>query len=155
MKSMSLFKHVNSSLNPYRWAISVLAAVLISGLFAGISLESRLDTDKKMAESLAPYLATLIESSDRPELLRVLQSIAETTKSDVVLTQDETVFASSRSLEELDRKFIKPKTFVRFFDIDFGNNEIVTTTNIKKSGQSLEDSKVYIISPLLPSMEST
>lgn len=155
MKSMSLFKHVNSSLNPYRWAISVLAAVLISGLFAGISLESRLDTDKKMAESLAPYLATLIESSDRPELLRVLQSIAEATKSDVVLTQDETVFASSRSLEELDRKFIKPKTFVRFFDIDFGNNEIVTTTNIKKSGQSLEDSKVYIISPLLPSMEST
>jgi signal transduction histidine kinase len=155
MKSMTLFKHVNSSLNPYRWTISVLAAVLISGLFAGVTLESRLDTDKKMAESLAPYLSTLIESSDRPELIRVLQSIAEATKSDVVLTQDEMVFASSRSLEELDREFVKPKTYFRFFDIDFGNNEIVTTTNIKKSGQSLGGSKVYVISPLLPSMKST
>lgn len=155
MKSMTLFKHVNASLNPYRWAISVLAAVLISGLFAGVTLESRLDTDKKMAESLAPYLSTLIESSDRPELLRVLQSIAEATKSDVVLTQDEMVFASSRSLEELDRAFVKPKTFFRFFDIDFGNNEIVTTTNIKNSSQYTGDSKVYIISPLLPSMISS
>ena len=155
MKSMTLFKHVNNSLNPYRWAISVLAAVLISGLFAGVTLESRLDTDKKMAESLAPYLSTLVESSDRPELLRVLQSIAEATKSDVILTQDEMVFASSRSLEELDRAFVKPKTFFRFFDIDFGNNEIVTTTNIKNSSQSMGDSKVYIISPLLPSMKSS
>lgn len=155
MKSMTLFKHVNNSLNPYRWAISVLAAVLISGLFTGITLESRLDTDKKMAESLAPYLSTLVESSDRPELLRVLQSIAEATKSDVILTQDEMVFASSRSLEELDRAFVKPKTFFRFFDIDFGNNEIVTTTNIKNSSQSMGDSKVYIISPLLPSMKSS
>lgn len=155
MKSMTLFKHVNNSLNPYRWAISVLAAVLISGLFAGVTLESRLDTDKKMAESLAPYLSTLVESSDRPELLRVLQSIAEATKSDVILTQDEMVFASSRSLEELDRAFVKPKTFFRFFDIDFGNNEIVTTTNIKNASQSMGDSKVYIISPLLPSMKSS
>ena len=155
MKSMTLFKHVNNSLNPYRWAISILAAVLISGLFAGVTLESRLDTDKKMAESLAPYLSTLVESSDRPELLRVLQSIAEATKSDVILTQDEMVFASSRSLEELDRAFVKPKTFFRFFDIDFGNNEIVTTTNIKNSSQSMGDSKVYIISPLLPSMKSS
>lgn len=155
MKSMTLFKHVNNSLNPYRWAISVLAAVLISGLFAGVTLESRLDTDKKMAESLAPYLSTLVESSDRPELLRVLQSIAEAAKSDVILTQDGMVFASSRSLEELDRAFVKPKTFFRFFDIDFGNNEIVTTTNIKNSSQSMGDSKVYIISPLLPSMKSS
>lgn len=155
MKSMTLFKHVNNSLNPYRWAISVLAAVLISGLFAGVTLESRLDTDKKMAESLAPYLSTLVESSDRPELLRVLQSIAEATKSDVILTQDGMVFASSRSLEELDRAFVKPKTFFRFFDIDFGNNEIVTTTNIKNSSLSMGDSKVYIISPLLPSMKSS
>ncbi|NUM59095.1 MAG: HAMP domain-containing histidine kinase [Bdellovibrionaceae bacterium] len=155
MKSMTLFKHVNNSLNPYRWAISVLAAVLISGLFAGVTLESRLDTDKKMAESLAPYLSTLVESSDRPELLRVLQSIGEATKSDVILAQDGMVFASSRSLEELDRAFVKPKTFFRFFDIDFGNNEIVTTTNIKNSSQSMGDSKVYIISPLLPSMKSS
>jgi len=155
MKSITLFKHVNSSLNPYRWAISVIAAILISGLFAVITLESRLETDKKMAEALSPYLMTLIESSDRPELLRVLHSVAEATHSDVVIVNEGTVFASSRSLEELDRAFVKPKTYFRFLDFDFGNSEIVTTTNIKKTGYALSEAKIYILSPLLPSIKNT
>ncbi len=155
MKNITLFKHVNSSLNPYRWAISVIAAILISGLFAAITLESRLDTDKKMAEALSPYLVTLIESSDRPELLRVLQSISEATSSDVIVVVDGIIFASSRNLEELDRTFVKPKTYFRIFDFEFGNSEIVTTTNIKKYGHSLSEAQIHIISPLLTSMQNT
>lgn len=155
MKSISLFKHVNSSLNPYRWAISLIAAILISGLFAALSLESKLETDKKMAEALSPYLATLVESSDRPEMLRVLHSVAETAHSEVVLVQEGSVLASSRSLEELDRPFLKPKTKFRLFDMDFGKNEIVTTSEVRKSGHQSLDTSIYIISPLLPSLMST
>lgn len=155
MKNISLFKHINSSLNPFRWAISLIVAVLISGLFAVISLEARLDRDKKVAESLSPYLATLVESSDRPELLRVLNSVSEATQSDVVLTQDGVVFASSRSLEELDRPFIKPKTKLHFWGMDFGKNEILTTTDVKRSGHNTTGASVHILSPLLPSLKST
>lgn len=155
MKSVSLFRHVNSSLNPYRWAISLVAAILVSGLFAIILLGSRLDTDRKIAQTLSPYLATLVESSDRPEILRVLQSIAETTHSDAVLVQDGNVLASNRSLEELDRPFVKPKTNFRFFDIDFGKNEIITNAEVKRSEQSSLNADVFIISPLLPSLIGT
>ncbi len=149
MKSVSLFRHVNSSLNPYRWAISLVVAVLISGLFAVITLVHRLDADRKMAESLSPYLATLVESSDRPELLRVLHSISETTKSELILVQDGLVFATSGDVTELDRPFIKPKTKLRFFEMDFGKDEITTTTNIR------DGVAIYILSPLLPSILGT
>ena len=149
MKSVSLFRHVNSSLNPYRWAISVVVAVLISGLFAVITLVHRLDSDRKMAKSLSPYLATLVESSDRPELLRVLHSVSETTQSELVLVQDGLVFATSGEVTELDRPFVKPKTKLRFFEMDFGLDEVTTITVIR------EGVAIYIISPLLPSIKST
>lgn len=149
MKSISLFKHVNNSLNPYRWAISLLVAILISGLFAVIILVGRLDADRKVAKSLSPYVATLIESSDRPELMRVLHSVSDSAQSELVLTQDELVFATSGSVEELDRPFVKPKTKFRIWDMDFGKNEIVTSTEVKAN------STIHIISPLLPSLLST
>lgn len=149
MKSVSLFKHVNQSLNPYRWAISVLVAVLISGLFAAITLVDRLDSDRRMAKSLSPYLSTLLESSDRPELLRVLQSVSDSIGSELVLIQDGLIFATSGDVSELDRPFTKPKSRLRFFDMDFGKDEVITTTPISDTAY------VYVLSPLLPSLVNT
>ena len=148
MKSVSLFRHVNNSLNPYRWVISVVVAGLISGLFAVITLVHRLDSDRKMAKSLSPYLATLVDSSDRPELLRVLHSVSETTQSELLLVQDGLVFATSGDVTELDRPF-RPKTKLNFFEIDFGWDEIVTTTSVR------DGVDIYILSLLLPSLKST
>lgn len=155
MNSVSLYKHVNSSLNPYRWAISLFAAILVSGLFATFSFEKKLSADKQVAKAVSPYLTTLIESFDRPEMLRVLQSIAETTHSDIVLVHDENVFASSRSLEELDRPFIKPRTNFKMLNMDFGKDQIVTTVKIEKKDSPKIESSLYIISPLLPSLINT
>jgi hypothetical protein len=75
--TISFFRHVNNSLNPYRWAISLVVAFVISLLFAGLSLGNRIDSDRQMLAALSPYLSTLVESSDRPELLRVVQSVSE------------------------------------------------------------------------------
>lgn len=149
MKSVSLFKHVNASLNPYRWAISLVVAVLISGMFAVITLVDRLDSDRKMTKSLSPYLATLVDSSDRPELLRVLHSVSESTQSELVLVQDGLVFATSGDVTELDSPFIKPKTKLHFYDMDFGKDEIITSTAVR------DGVAIYILSPLLPSLKST
>lgn len=149
MKSVSLFKHVNNSLNPYRWVVSLIVAVMISGLFAAITLMGRLDADRKMAKSLSPYLATLVESSDRPEILRMLHSVSDFTQSELVLVTDGLVFATSASVENLDSPFVKPKTKLRIWDMDFGKNEIITSADVKA------DATIHIISPLLPSLINT
>jgi len=146
MKSVSLFKHVNDSLSPYRWAISLIIAVMVSGLVSVVTLVNRLDASRALAESLSPYLLTLVESSDRPELLRVLHSVSGSTQSKLVLVQDELVFATSGSVEELDRPFIKPKGKLSFLELSVGANEIVISTQVKS------DVTIYIISPLIPSL---
>tara|TARA_B110001454_G_scaffold219058_1_gene249662 strand:- start:13480 stop:14841 length:1362 start_codon:yes stop_codon:yes gene_type:complete len=155
MKRVTFFKHVNSSLSLYRWTISLVSAVSVSCLIAANSLESKFETNVKTAESLSPYLATLIESSDRPELLRVLQSTSEAIRSDLIVVQGGDVFASSRSLEELDRPFIKPDSILKLWNKDIGRSEIITSSEIKRPGQAPLDATIYIISPLKPIIAST
>lgn len=155
MKTVSLFRHINSSLNPYRWAISFVAAILVSGLFAGLSLGNRLSSDEKMAKALSPYLATLVESSDRPEMLRVLQSVATSIHSDVQLTVDDIVLATSRSVEELDRPIQLPKIYFNFFGHEISKSLILTSIDVKKSEESSIVAKLFILSPLIPSLLSS
>jgi len=140
MKSVSLFKHVNQSLNPYRWAISLMVALMISGLFAVITMIDRLDSDKKMAESLSPYLATLVASSDGPELMRVLESVSESTGSKLTLVRDGLVFVTTGEPSEMDRPFVAPDSRFQFH---------ITTAKVNST------SAIYVISPLMPSLVKT
>ena len=50
---------------------------------------------------------------------------------------------------ELDRPFVKPKTKLRLWDMDFGKNEIITVSRINDS------TTIHVISPLLPSIQGT
>ncbi|MEZ4872648.1 MAG: HAMP domain-containing sensor histidine kinase [Bdellovibrionales bacterium] len=59
------------------------------------------------------------------------------------------MFATSGEVTELDRPFVKPNTKLRFFEMDFGLDEVITTTAIR------DGVVIYILSPLLPSIKST
>lgn len=153
--TISFFKHVNKSLDPYRWAISLVAAFLISLLFAGLSLENRIDSDRQMLAALSPYLATLVESSDRPELLRVVQSVSEAKSADVVLVQDGNVFATNKSTTDLDMPFEKPKVHFHFFDTGFSSTQIISFLEVRRSGYPSQNASLYIMTPLMPSIRNT
>ena len=153
--TISFFKHVNKSLDPYRWAISLVAAFLISLLFAGLSLENRIDSDRQMLAALSPYLATLVESSDRPELLRVVQSVSEAKNADVVLVQDGNVFATNKSTTDLDMPFEKPKVHFHFFDTGFSSTQIISFLEVRRSGYPSQNASLYIMTPLMPSIRNT
>lgn len=152
--TISFFKHVNKSLNPYRWAISLVAAFLISLLFAGISMGNRIDSDRQMLTALSPYLATLVESSDRPELLRVVQSVSEAKSADVILVQDENVLATNKSTADLDMPFEKPKVHFHFFDTGFSATQIISTREVRRSGYPSLNASLYIMTPLMPSVRN-
>jgi hypothetical protein len=71
---------------------------MVSALFAGIALYYRVSFDQQMIRAITPYLATLVESQDRPELLRVFQSISETREAEIILVQHGNVLASSHDI---------------------------------------------------------
>lgn len=152
--TVSFLRHVHNSINPYRWGMSIVVSVLASMLFAGYSLHTRVNTDQEMLSTLAPYLSTLIESQDRPEILRVLQSVAETRKSDVILVQDGNIFASSRSVSEMDTAFNKPKLGFRLFNSTYSKDTVISDLIIKKDGFP-EFGTLYLFSPLLPILRDT
>ncbi len=155
INTISFFRHVNNSLNPYRWVISLVVASLISLFFAGLSLGNRIDSDRLMLSALSPYLATLVESSDRPELLRVVQSVSEAKKSDVVLVQDDNVLATNKSIADLDMPFVMPKINFHFFDTDFSPTQIISSLEVKHSGYPSLNASLYIMTPLMPSIRNT
>lgn len=155
MKPITLFEHVNNSLNPYRWAISIVVAVVISVLFAAVSLVNRLDSDKQIVAALSPYLATLVEASDRPEMLRIVQSIAESKESDVIVTQDDLVIATSRGFDELDRLFQKPASNFSLFGHFISGSEVITLKEVRRPSHPSLEAYIYVLSPLLPSIQNT
>jgi hypothetical protein len=153
--TISFFRHVNNSLNPYRWAISLVVAFVISLLFAGLSLGNRIDSDRQMLAALSPYLSTLVESSDRPELLRVVQSVSEAKGADVVLVQDGNVLATNKSTADLDMPFEKPQIDFNLFGTDFSSTLIISSLEVRRSGYPSQNASLYIMTPLMPSVRNT
>ncbi|MDO9181386.1 MAG: HAMP domain-containing sensor histidine kinase [Bacteriovorax sp.] len=133
----------------------MVAAFLISILFAGLSLSNRIDSDRQMLAALTPYLATLVESSDRPELLRVVQSVSEAKNADVVLVQDNSVVATNKSTADLDLPFEKPKVLFHFLGTDFTTTQIISVREVRRSGYPSQNASLYIMNPLMPSIRNT
>lgn len=147
-KPVSLFRYVHESLSPYRWATSVLVSVLVAILFAGITLYYRVSSDRQLIRSISPYLITLVESQDRPELLRVFQSIAETQNAEILLVQNGSVLASSRDIAEMDRPFIRPPRLTSIFGAEVTSDRIFTRSRV---GDSVE---IVLFTPLWSSLKT-
>ena len=153
--SISFTRHVQQRLTPYRLGISIAVSVLASILFAVLNLASRASSDQQVLAALSPYLATLVESGDRPEILRVLHGVVESRKSDLILVLDEETFASTRDISEMDQPFIDPKAFVGFWGSRFTSSEIVSSLPVVRQGGPLQNAKIYSFSPLGPVLWNT
>ena len=148
-KPVSFFRHVHLSLSPYRILSSIVISLLTSTLFAGFTFNSRLSSDQEILVSLSPYLSTLVDSQDRPEMLRVLQSIADTTDASLKLTQSGSLLAASGSITELDQPFESPKSSLRFFGVTYTNSDAISQAEIKNHS----DAKVYLLRPIWPLLQ--
>src|SRR5690606_23247597 len=72
MNTVPFYHHVEKTLNPYKWGVALAASIMMAGLFSFVVVKGQIDSSKKILGVLSPYVATLAESSDRPEILRVL-----------------------------------------------------------------------------------
>lgn len=132
MKSVSLFIHLHRSLSPYRWVLSLSVALLVSALFAFTTFYSRLDSNRRLGLAISPYLALLVGSSDRPELLRILGSISETTQSQLTLIDEGKIFATSKSVTLLDQPYLQEKLNFQFVGLDFDFTKVRFTSIVNE-----------------------
>lgn len=154
-KSTSFFKHVDSALSFHRWIMALLLAFFISLFFAVISLNHRIDSDQEMISTLSPYISTLVESSDRPEMLRIIETISEQKKADIFLVQDGYVVATNKDLSTLDMPFQHPKIIFSFLKADFTSTHFILKSEVKRSGYPSQNVWLYIMTPVKAAIRNT
>lgn len=154
MNQVSIFKYMQKSQTALRWSISVGLAIVISLIFAGITLSNQINVNKKILSALSPYLMTQIEANDRTEIMRIFNSVNQSEDAKLVLVKNGTVVATTGDVQDIDLPYNGTKTSFELFNGAFTKNEIIVSNKIKRNSSSTE-AVVYFSSPLLPIIRNT
>lgn len=155
VNTVSFYHYVEKILNPYKWGLSLVASVMMAGFFSFVVVKGQIDSDRQILSALSPYVATLAESSDRPEILRVLENAAKVSASKIVLVKDGHIFGTSGLVDELDIVFQKPIVDFQIFDVLISKGQIVSSIKAKRQNGFAGDSELYVFTMLAPIVQST
>jgi signal transduction histidine kinase len=97
--------YIDRVLRSYRRGLPAVVALGFVLLFGGTVFFSKMNTDRQLLKAISAHVASLIETEDRPELQRLVRSIAIEKRSAILVVEDGIVLASSRSLSELDQPY--------------------------------------------------
>lgn len=98
-------EYLEQTLRPYRYALPVAISACAGILFGGFTLYSQAKSDTQMLRASSAHISTLVETQDRPDLQRLVKSMADEKRTALLIVQNGTIIASSRTLSELDRPF--------------------------------------------------
>lgn len=147
-RTVSFARHLHESLSPYRFAVALAASVTLAFVFLFFSLSARTASDRQVLRAVSPYLSSLVESQDRPELLRVLTSVSQSRTSEMALVQNGSVLASTRNISEMDQQFSVPETRFSIFGSSFTKSDIMTALAITHEGGLNPNATIYLFTPL-------
>lgn len=147
---ISLARSVYKAIRPYRIGIPLVLSV-IAGLIVGVSvLILRANSDWHLIRAIAPHLSTLVETQDRPEILRMISSISKERGVSLVVVQHRQVLATSDSHENLDKDFLWPKALFKFDHSLISRTNLITTAPIRRENGPDTKTQILIFSPLFP-----
>lgn len=146
--------HVERVLNPYKWGMSLLASLIVAVFFSLIVVKGQVDSNNQILSALSPYVGTLSDSSDRPEILRVLINAARASSAKIILVKDGNIFGTSGSPEELDSPFNGPKIDYRIFNVKISNAQIISSAIASRYNGIDTGARLYVFSDLWPTLRN-
>jgi signal transduction histidine kinase len=149
-RPLSFAGYVRQAMRPYRIGIPFVFSLVAGIAVAASVLALRANSDFHLIRAVAPHLSTLVETQDRPEMLRMLSSIARERGVQLVLVQRGQVLASTRSLEELDRPFKSQGSLVPIGQSHVTGSDLVTNVHIARENGPETDADILMFSPLSP-----
>ena len=111
--SISLSQYIDRALRPLRVTAPVGAGIFFGLLFSAYTLQTQITASEQLMNSISGHVASLVESQDRPELQRLLRTVGEKSHADIFVEEDGIVFASSRSIEDIDKRLPVGSTILR------------------------------------------
>ncbi|HAR42931.1 MAG TPA: hypothetical protein DCS07_09930 [Bdellovibrionales bacterium] len=149
-RAVTFARHVHQALSPYRWTLAISISLMVSSVFTGFALTTRANSNQQLLETLSPYLATLVESQDRTEILRILEAVSEKRGTKLVLVQNGIALASTRSISEMDQPFRPIQHSFSFFGITLTGYEILGSTAVARTDSPDQGVRLYSFTPLRP-----
>lgn len=150
----TLARYINNAMRPYRIAFPVLLSLCAGGLVGVSTFILRSNSDYHLIRAISSHLSTLVEESDRPEMIRVLNSIATERGVSLLIVNDDSILASTRNTSELDTPYVMPKILFDFGYTKITTRELMNTVSIRREGGPHLNAEVVILSPLVPILDS-
>lgn len=94
-ETLSFEEFLSKKLLPYRIAFPLALSIMTAIITAYSLLIFYSSSDQSFIKAIAPHISTLIETQDRPELQRFINSIAKEKSVRIDITQDESIIATS------------------------------------------------------------
>lgn len=148
MRSKTFAQYILALLRPYRIGVPIALSIVV-GMMVGLSvLFLRTTSDLNLIRAVAPHLSNLVETKERPEILRIVNSIAKERGADLIVVRMGDVYASSRSIFEMDFPIVREKSYFNVGPSQITKSAILTEVPIQRPGGPKTDATVIIQSPL-------
>lgn len=131
--------------------LSVTTALLVASAFGAAYFALQVRSDNNFLKEIESHVTSLVETTNRPDLQRLLTSIRERKNSDILVIQNGIAIASSRSISDLDQEFIRPTVLKLIGDVELSSKSIVSEEKLSRSkGPENLGASIIMMTPILP-----
>jgi len=108
---------ITKKMQGYLIGVPLILALVISLATSLVIIVSFANSDKAFVESVAPHIATLLETQDRPEIQRFVRAISTRKGTEIEVIFNNEIIASSLSLERIGTEIENDIKSLPFIDL--------------------------------------
>lgn len=125
--------YLNQKMAIYKAIVPGGIALFFAILTAALVFIQYADSNRLFVESIAPHVAALIETQDRPELQRFLRAVSGNHGSPIEVIQNGEIIASTLDTGRIGRPFEESESELRLLDLKKINGQYVSFTEAKRT----------------------
>lgn len=137
--------YLGKKMAPYQIGVPLIFSVLISFFTGFLTFNQYSENNLTFIESIAPHVAALLETQDRPEIQRFLKSVSVKQGSAIEVINRGEIISSSLDGGRIGTKIETSLIKIPFFNLSWMNGKIVSITNVKRIGVSSDSNSQMAI----------
>lgn len=118
------------------WIFSSLVSIVITITVTISHANKLITTETRLLNALATHIASLVNSNDRTEIMRLLSSSNRTDVSSIEVIVDNFIFANSGDISQLDLVYTPKKSFFEFNGSAVSGRNLIVKKDLNLNNQS-------------------
>ena len=131
-ETLSFKEFLSKKLLPYRIAFPLILSVLTAIITAYSLLVFYSSSDQSFIKAIAPHISTLIETQDRPELQRFINSVAKEKSVRIEITQQDSIIATSGDTTKIGKNLNSHGYSIVGIDSQLSMTDLISKEVVKR-----------------------